>query len=462
MSLYLTEPQSLALRKSALPVLRALGVKNAADYQPHTLDWNTLHEHGKAVVRAARKQADTAPDQATEGEFRALEDAHDGLMALYDAIESEKDARNELGDRGPRKSDLHPNHPVPRDGEARGQDGGDIEFSDEPTEAFALRSGETFVDYIRRESRSPVEYGNLSVGAYLRAMVIGPKTDAEKRALSEGTDSAGGYTVPDILSARMIDRMRAASTVMRAGAQTVPLTSDVSYVAKVLTDPTPAWRNEAASIGESDPTFGRVTFTARSLAVLVKVSRELLEDSLNMETVLPRIIAEGMAAELDRVALLGSGTAPEPKGVLNFSGLTSNAFSTGALTSYTPLIQARTALRTVNSDVTAYIMSPRDDGTLAGLKATDNQPLMVPPAIANVPMLVTSKIPTNGGSGTNESNIFAGDWSRLMIGVRSQLQIGILRERYADTGQYAFVAHLRADVAAEQEAAFTVIEAITA
>ena len=40
-------------------------------------------------------------------------------------------------------------------------------------------------------------------------------------------------------------KARANSVVMLAGARTVPLTSDKNTIAKVLTDPTPAWRLEA-------------------------------------------------------------------------------------------------------------------------------------------------------------------------------------------------------------------------
>ncbi len=106
-------------------------------------------------------------------------------------------------------------------------------------------------------------------------------------------------------------------------------------------------------------------------------------------------------------------------------------------------------------------MSPRDDGQLAGLTATDGQPINVPPAIANVPRLTTSKIPTNLGVGTNESVILAGDWSRLMVGVRTAITITVLRERYADNYQYGFLAAMRADIAAEQEAAFTKLTGVT-
>lgn len=416
-----------------------------------------LNQERREIVRKAREALNRMNDDMSPADLRKAEQEHDRLMSRIDEIDERLSQEEDLAVRAALR---------PISGgdtiEASGQDigGGVFLRSDEPEETFALRSRETFADRVR-EVRGHSEFGELTTGAYLRAMVNGPKTDAEKRALAEGTDSAGGYTVPDILSARMIDRMRAASVVLRAGAQTVPLFSDVSYIAKVVTDPVPAWRMENAAVNESDPTFGRVTFTARSLAVLVRASRELLEDSLNIETVLPNIIAVALAQELDRVSLFGTGVAPQPLGVSNFASLTPSGVASAELKSYGPLIKARTALRTVNSDVTAYILSPRDEGQLAGLTATDGQPLSVPPAIANVPLLTTSKVPTNLGTDTDESVILAGDWSRLMVGVRSEIRIEILRERYADNLQYGFLAHLRADVAAEHEAAFTKLSGIT-
>ena len=48
---------------------------------------------------------------------------------------------------------------------------------------------------------------------------------------------------------------------------------------------------------------------------MVKCSRELLDDSLNIGTALPNIITAAMAAEMDRVALEGTGVAPQPTGL---------------------------------------------------------------------------------------------------------------------------------------------------
>lgn len=444
----ITTKQALAARKLVGAKLRKAGLPDDLEgFRGESLaDKRSAHDAKGAVARIARELLDTMKDSTDETRIAEIESAHDGLMSAFDIIEARIDSLTG-----------NANRPYFPDSSVRG-DGGAIEVA-EPVQAFALRRGETFSDRIRSTGR--MDHASISTGDYLRAIVLGPKTAEERAALAEGTDSAGGYTVPDILSARLIDRMRSASVVMRAGAQTVPLTSDINYIARLATDPAPAWRLEAAAIAESEPTFDRVTLTARSLAVLVKISRELLEDSLNIGTALPNILATALASELDRVALIGSGTAPEPKGVANFAGLTANSFAGGALSTYSDLIKGRTALRTANSDVTAFVMHPRDEGALASRVDGNGQPLRLPPALEGVPMFTTSKLPIDGGVGTNESSILAGDWSKLMIGMRSNIRIEILKELYAANHQYAFVAHLRADVAAENEAAFTVMDGIT-
>ena len=85
----------------------------------------------------------------------------------------------------------------------------------------------------------------------------------------------------------------------------------------------PAWKTENAAITDADMTFDCVTFTARTLVRLVKLSVELFEDAdPSSEDVIARAFASQLALELDRVALRGTGTAPEPRGVLNTSGVT--------------------------------------------------------------------------------------------------------------------------------------------
>lgn len=467
-----TDRQALEMRRHSAPILQKLGLRHDTNFEPHTLDWSALNDCQNQVMRAARLNLDRM-DGASESDGPGLEQAHEGFMALYDACEREKDWRTKLGSREARAEGGNPFRPFPGDCEARGQDlpEGDIwtggaGAAGEPEVTRGLRLGESFGGALRSlrggsAGRGFDEYRGLTPGGFLRAMVRGPKSAVEQRALAEGTDSAGGYTVPHVIMAPMIDRMRAASVVMRAGALTIPITSDSASFAKVATDPVPGWRAENAAVAESDPTFASVPFAPKSLMVMVRLSRELLEDSINIETALPNVIAQAMATELDRVALMGTGSGSQPRGVANFAGLTASGYSALELANYVPLVRMRTALRTANSDATAFIMSPRDEGALAEKLDGDGNPLIIPPAIANTPRLATTSIPTNLGGGTNESLILAGDWSRLMVGIRSELRIEILKERYADYHQYAFVAHLRADIAAEHEAAFCKIPAVT-
>ena len=309
----------------------------------------------------------------------------------------------------------------------------------------------------------PVDPGaRISLGECIQAMV-GIQTRPEvKNTLSEGTDSAGGFTVPAYLLGRIIDKLRARTVAIQAGALTVPLETQKTSIARLASDPTVAWRLENAAVGGADPTFEKITFTAQSLACLIKVSREVLEDSLNLETALISALVNAMALEIDRVALFGSGTPPEPLGVFNLgTGLNSVSMGTNGaqITSWDNLVDTvyELELDNNNNKPSAFIMHPRTSKTLRKLKDTTNQPLGPPPDLADIPRLVTSAVPINqvqGTSGTVCSTVLSGDFSQLLIGIRNELRIQLLVERYADNLQIGFLAHMRADVQAAHTESF--------
>lgn len=316
------------------------------------------------------------------------------------------------------------------------------------SEVRVLANTDRFVDLPGDRPRS-----SFGFGEYVAAMV-GGSTDPDIRAsLSEGTDSAGGYTVPVHLLRQLIDRMRSKTVAIQAGAMTIPLQTMTTKLARLASDPAAAWRNEGAAIAESDPTFESVTFTARSLAVMVKVSREVLDDSLNINEALMQAFAGALAGELDRVALFGSGTAPEPRGVFNTTNVGSVSMGTNGaqLTSWDKVIDSVYELEIDNSDApSAMVMHPRTRQTISKLKDTTNQPLVIPPALAPIPQLTTTAVPitqVQGSSGAVCSPIILGDFKQLYFGIRQDMRIDVVRELFAANHQYAFIAHLRADVA---------------
>jgi HK97 family phage major capsid protein len=178
----------------------------------------------------------------------------------------------------------------------------------------------------------------LSFDRYLRGLATARWDDAPaERALAEATVGAGGALVPAPLSSRVIDLARNRTVVFRAGAQTVPMTSQTLALARLTSEGSPAWKTENAAITAADMVFDRVTFTARTLVRLITLSVELFEDAdPSSEDVIARSFAGQMAVELDRVALLGTGTAPEPRGILNQSGVTLTAHGANgtAITNY--------------------------------------------------------------------------------------------------------------------------------
>ena len=454
---------ALAVKKHAGVKLRGVGITNPEDFAPHRLEWSKLNAAQRSVADISRGIIDKM-DGASEDENRSLSEAHDGLMMLYDLIAEEKDHRTSQGNREARETDARAGRrPILKDAicysdgsrSYSNADGGEVQ-------AFAIKPEERMTDWARQNGAQDSD--GLTTGGLLRAMLVGSRTDAERRALSEGSNGAGGFTVPDILSASMIDRLRSQSVLTRAGARTVPLASDTNYIARVASDPTTYWRAENAEVTASDPTFDRITLAPKSLMALVKCSRELLEDSLNMEQMLPQIIAAAMAQAVDLAGLFGTGADGQPTGLtgLAIGQVALNAkLSAHAGGAYGALVAARTAILTANAgEPTAILLHPREDGALVGLRDGNGMPAQAPAKIAAIPQLITTQIPINGGVGTNESSIVVGNFAHMLIGLRNSLRIEVLKERYAEFNQFGFVAHMRVDFAAEHLGAFAEITGV--
>ena len=304
------------------------------------------------------------------------------------------------------------------------------------------------------------ELRGLTLGGWLRSIAGSPRSDVEHRALSEGTTTAGGFTVPTILLPEFIDRLRAATVIGQAGARTVQLTSDAVTMARLATDPVTGWHTENSAESASDPTFEQIAFAVKTLISLVRVSRELVEDSVNIDSMLSNALVQSMAVELDRVALSGAGSAIEPKGLDSVTNVGTVAHA-ATLTNYDPILSAFNEVLIDNAPMPkTIVMHPRDWVTFQKLKDTTNQPLQVPPALSDKQWLTTTGVAITGGSPQEESTIYVGDFRSMMVGVRHSIVVEVLKERYAEFFQFAFLAHLRADIQVEHGESFAMVQAI--
>jgi HK97 family phage major capsid protein len=191
------------------------------------------------------------------------------------------------------------------------------------------------------------------------------------------------------------------------------------------------------------------------------VSRELQEDAPGLGQAVQQAIQGSAMVELTRAALRGDGTANSPTGIRNQSGVTLFAIgANGGPVTHDMLIDRVGDITGANAQPNALIWAPRTAIGVAKFKeATTNAYMPIPEPVASLAKYQTTVIPINITKGTlpTATELYFGDFTQLLIGMRLQLGIQLLRERYADTGEYAFSAWLRADVQLEHGPAFSVI-----
>ena len=180
---------------------------------------------------------------------------------------------------------------------------------------------------------------------------------------------------------------------------------------------------------------------------------------------------------LDQAALSGSGTGSEPTGIRNVSGI--NTISgVGTPADYGKFSLAVGDIMGANypGEVSnlSWVNAPRTDDTLDGLTDTTGQPLAMTPRVAQLQRYLTTSLPTNEGSGTDESVSIVGDFSQLILGLRtSGVVIRVLDAGTVTDGSGTtinantqlmrhVVAYLRADVAVTRPSWFTELSGITA
>lgn len=307
----------------------------------------------------------------------------------------------------------------------------------------------------------------VSLTDFMRGVAGMQSTAAVHAALSVGTNTAGGFSVPSQTMPQILSALTPVSSLLTAGAGIVPMDAGAKTATTAVVDtvPTASWRQERGAVTESDPAFRGIVATPQSLAFYFRISRELLADGQGIEAALQIAIAQAFAKALDYAGLRGSGTAPEPLGIKNTPGVITIPGATNGtlLAGYTGFMAAIEAMLTANASMpTAAIMAPRSLIRLAGLTDTTNQPLRKPELLTNLPFIATPQVPINltQGTATDASEIYLGDFSKMYFLMRENLSIQLLREAFATTGELAFLCHVRADVVVTQPKAFAVVTGV--
>lgn len=281
-----------------------------------------------------------------------------------------------------------------------------------------------------------------------------------KNAMSEGTDSAGGFAVPDPLANEIV-RLVEEYGVFRRYARVVPMTSDTLAVPRRTAGLTVQYPSEGASITASDITFAQATLTARKYATLSLMSTELAEDAvISMAALIAEEVAYAVAVAEDTNGFTGDGTG-------SFASITglSDALAAGSkkvaatgidtvaeltLASYHAAQGAQLKVPGsrnmwfVNSDVYYNSMAPlmtAAGGNTATDIANGTQPMFL-----GSPVVFTEVLPTSSAAASSIVAYF-GDLSlAATMGSRRDLTIRTLFERYAELDSVGIQATCRSAI----------------
>jgi HK97 family phage major capsid protein len=152
--------------------------------------------------------------------------------------------------------------------------------------------------------------------AFLNWMTGGWKSDAEwqinadpmfVKAMSEGTDSAGGYYVPDEYIDRDIHDPGAPGAVLRPHCTQIRVSGKAGYIPG-FGDVTWAAMTEGTAPSAVTPTISQYSFTVEKSGAIIQVSNELLADAQsNIPALITSAARESSGRYLDLNILNGTG-----------------------------------------------------------------------------------------------------------------------------------------------------------
>ena len=268
-------------------------------------------------------------------------------------------------------------------------------------------------------------------------------------ALKIGEDDHGGYLAPDEFERTLVEALEE-QNIFRQFAHVITTSSGDRKIPVVASKGTASWIDEEAAFPESDDTFGMLSIGAFKLATTIKVSDELLHDSVfDVASYIAKEFARRIGAAEEEAFFTGNGTG-RPTGILNATGgAETGVTSAGANISFDDVIDLYYSLRSPYRRNAVFMMN---DSTVRALRKLKNgsgdylwQPSVTagtPDTILNRPVYTSSYMPTVA---SGAKSILFGDMSYYWIADREGRTFQRLNELYAPTGQVGFLSFERVD-----------------
>jgi len=271
-----------------------------------------------------------------------------------------------------------------------------------------------------------------------------------QNALQIGTDSEGGYLVPDEFERTLIEALQE-ENIFRQLANIITTSSGDRKIPVVASKGTASWVDEEGAIPESDDAFGQVSIGAYKLATMIKVSEELLNDSVfNLEQYIAKEFARRIGAKEEEAFFVGDGSG-KPTGILNATGGAELGVTAASATAVTvdEVMDLFYSLKSPYRKNAVFVMNDATVKAIRKLKDGNGQYLWQPSitagqpdTILNRPVKTSAYVPTIASA---KKTIAFGDFGYYWVADRQGRSFQRLNELYAATGQVGFKATQRVD-----------------
>lgn len=263
--------------------------------------------------------------------------------------------------------------------------------------------------------------------AYLRGIVL------EERADVNLTKGENGEIIPTTIANKIIKKMYDICPVLeKATKYTVKGKLSIPYYDETSGDITMAYANEFEDLQSNSGSFKTIELAGFLAGVLTKVSKSLVNNSqFNIVSFVVDQMAYNAARFVERELLVG--TEGKIAG-LSTVKLTKTAASATAITA-DELIEFQALVKDVFQNDAIWIMSSNTRTALRKLKDGNNRYLLQDDITApfgkvllGKPVYISDNMPDMA---TGATAIYYGDMSGLAVKITEDLEIQILREKYA-------------------------------
>ncbi len=245
-----------------------------------------------------------------------------------------------------------------------------------------------------------------------------------------GTKAASSTAVvPVAVSSRIIDRVRAVSTIVQAGAGTIRIDGPVN-AARITGDATVIEHTENGNdVTESDITFSSVSLNPKTLICSVPLTMELVADSSNLDDLLNVALENAFATKLDELAIAK---------ILADAGVPASGVAQLCTTWTGTMLAVASMLAADQKLPMAIVGNTADFIARAGILAsTAGSWLGAPPVLSATQELYTTSIVAG--------RAILGDFAAgIAFALRQELTMEVVRFGKVGTGSHLLVAHLRA------------------